>query len=173
MKSKINIFLFAMLISCSFFANAQEEPFNYSVNASGQIAKEMIDNNRSIGIDNAESTSQFLQNNNLIQITQIGNYNYSTINVQSNSVAMAINQFGSNNYIDVYKSAYELNESITQTGNNNYISDFSLNSYSPSNMSLNQEGNNLTIFNNGSNSISKDMKITQTGGSGTIFIFNH
>jgi hypothetical protein len=66
-----------------------------------------------------------------------------------------------------------LNQSVVQTGNNNSISDFSFHAGNPINMSIQQEGNNLSIFNNGSNSISKDLKITQTGNSGTIFIFNH
>jgi hypothetical protein len=40
-------------------------------------------------------------------------------------------------------------------------------------MALSQEGNNLKIYNNGTNSISKDLKISQTGNSASIYIFNH
>jgi hypothetical protein len=73
----------------------------------------------------------------------------------------------------MYKNTGDLNQSVSQSGANNFISDFSLYSASAIDMSISQEGNNLTLFNNGTNSISKDLKITQTGNSGTIYIFNH
>lgn len=172
MKSKINIFLFAIVFSCTPFANAQEEQLYSSIKTFALINKDVISNQNN-GIDKTQSINQFLQNNNLIHVTQIGFYNYSDVRIRSENSKMAVNQYGSNNYLDVYKNANELNQSVTQSGNNNFVSDFSLYSGSPINMSINQEGNNLSIYNNGSNSISKDLKITQTGNSGIIYIFNH
>jgi hypothetical protein len=46
---------------------------------------------------------------------------------------------------------YDLTQSVTQYGNNNYVSDFFIIYSSSINMTINQEGNNLTLFNNGSN----------------------
>jgi hypothetical protein len=86
---------------------------------------------------------------------------------------MTIDQDGTSNYLEVYKNAKQINQSFVQTGNNNFISDFSLYSGNPIGIEISQDGNNLTIFNNGSNSISKDLKISQTGNSGIMYIFNH
>ncbi|KFF13864.1 hypothetical protein [Flavobacterium hydatis] len=120
-----------------------------------------------------QNANLFVQNNNIVKIMQIGAYNAADVSVISNNSNVALNQIGNNNYINMYKKAPEVNQSVVQSGNNNMISDFSLYSSGAINMSINQRGDNLTIFNNGSNSISEGMKITQTGNSGTIYIFNH
>ena len=159
MKPKFNIFLFAIIFLTTFFAMAQE--FDYSNNSLFLVSKDLIYNrNNEIGQVQQSSNVQFLTNNNLIHISQIGFNNYSDVSGHNESSKIVIGQYGSNNYVEVYK-------------NNNYVSDFSLYTSGSINMAINQEGNNLTLFNNGSNSISKDLKITQTGNSGAIYIFNH
>lgn len=165
MKSKKNFILFAILILSISFANAQEQQLDL-------LVKKIIDSQNN-GIDKIQATNQFLQKNNLIHISQIGSYNYSDVKIQSKNSNIGISQNGSNNYLDVYKNANVLNQSVIQSGNNNFISDFSFNSGNSVKMAVNQDGNNLSIYNNGSNSISRDLKITQTGNSGSIYIFNH
>jgi hypothetical protein len=172
MKSKINIFLFVLIVSWSFQVNAQDEPSYSSTEINNFISKEAI-SVQTNGSDHTKTSNSFLLNNNMIQISQIGNANYADVNVKSNSAKMTINQDGSNNYLQVYKNAKEINQSIEQTGKNNFISDFSLYSGGSIDMALSQEGNNLKIYNNGTNSISKDLKISQTGNSASIYIFNH
>jgi hypothetical protein len=172
MKSKINIFLFVLIISWSFRVNAQEEQFNSSTETDNLIKKEFVSVQNS-DQNNAKTSNSYLLNNNMIQISQVGVSNYADVNVKSNSAKMTINQDGSNNYLQVYKNAKEINQSIEQTGKNNFISDFSLYSGGSIDMALSQEGNNLKIYNNGTNSISKDLKISQTGNSASIYIFNH
>lgn len=113
------------------------------------------------------------QNNNLIYVSQIGSLNHSDIVIISDKSNIVLKQDGNNNQMELHKSAPEINQTISQSGDHNFVSDFSLFSGKKINMSINQEGNNLTIFNNGTNSISKDLKITQTGNSGTVYIFNH
>lgn len=166
MKSKINISLLIIMISSSFMVNAQhDESFEKTIML--VAAKEAVKN------DNSLVENMIIQNNNnLIQIQQIGNYNYSDVNVRSNAVSMEVNQFGDNNYTNVYRNTYDLNENVFQAGNNNFISDFSVYSPDPVNTSFNQQGNNLTIISNGSNSISKNLQINQSGNSGTVYIYN-
>jgi hypothetical protein len=171
MKSKINIFLFVLIISWSFRVNAQEEQSNSSIETNNLINKEFV-SVQNTDQNNAKTSNSYLLNNNMIQISQVGYSNYADVNVKSNNAKMTINQDGSGNYLEVYKSAKQINQSIVQTGNNNFISDFSLYSGTPIDVIFNQEGNNLSIFNNGSNSISKDLKISQTGNSGSVYIFN-
>ena len=154
------------------FVEAQE--LNSPVNSLYLVSKDLIYvGNNKIGQVQQSSNIQLLSNNNLIHISQIGFNNYSDISVHNENSTILIGQYGLNNYVSVDKNAYDLTQSVTQYGNNNYVSDFSLYTSGSINMAIHQEGNNLTLFNNGSNSISKDLKITQTGNSGAIYIFNH
>ena len=171
-KIKINVFLFVLAISLSLNVNAQEEESDYSIGINNLINKETVSVQNN-DFDKTKSTNKFLLNNNTIQISQVGYNNYTDVNIRGNNPKMMINQDGSNNYLEVYKNAKQLSQSIVQSGNNNFISDFSLYSASPIDMAIDQDGNNLTIFNNGSNSISKDLKISQKGNSGSVYIFNH
>lgn len=172
MRLKCKIILFFLLAFCPFQINAQEEIIRTSLDETILITKEYLDNQNKTYLDKSQNTNQFLQNNNLVQIKQIGNYNYADISVRTYNGSVDVNQYGNNNYTSVYKNAYELNENIIQTGNNNFISDFSMYSEDPINTTYNQEGNNLTIISNGSNSISKNLQINQTGNSGTVYIYN-
>jgi len=171
MKSKINIFLFLCTIFLSFHAIGQEGESNSSKEANNLINKELL-SIQNTEQNNTKSSNSFLLNKNMIQISQVGESNYADVNVRSRNAKMTINQVGSDNYLEVYKNAKQINQSFVQTGNNNFISDFSLNSKSEIDMAISQEGSNLTIFNNGSNSISKDLKISQSGSSGSVYIFN-
>jgi hypothetical protein len=119
-----------------------------------------------------QTVNQYLKSRNIVTVTQIGNYNQANLTIISNNAYVTAQQTGNNNYMDIYKKAEEINESYTQTGNNNYISDYSMYTRGVASMSINQDGNNLSVISSGSNSISKDLIINQTGNSGTIYVFN-
>ncbi|TDW52472.1 hypothetical protein EV144_1011162 [Flavobacterium sp. 270] len=119
-----------------------------------------------------QTVNQYIKSRNIVTVAQIGNYNQANLNIISNNAYVTAQQTGNNNYMNVYKKADEINQSYTQTGNNNYISDFSMYSRGLTSMAINQDGNNLSVISTGSNSISKDLIINQTGNSGTIYIFN-
>lgn len=119
-----------------------------------------------------QNTNQYIISHNIVKIAQIGNYNQANLTIISNNANVTAQQSGNNNYMNVYKKADEINQSYIQSGNNNYISDVSLYSRGAEAMKINQEGNNLTVFSTGSNSISKDMIINQSGNSGIVYVFN-
>ena len=119
-----------------------------------------------------QARNQYIISNNIVKVAQIGNYNQANLTIISKNAYVTAQQTGNNNYMNVYKNADEINQSYIQSGNNNYISDFSLYSRGTNTMAINQEGNNLSVFNNGSNSISKDLIINQSGNSGTIYVYN-
>lgn len=121
---------------------------------------------------NQQNTIQYIISHNIVKISQIGNFNQANLTIISNNAYVTAQQTGNNNYMNVYKKADEINQSYIQSGNNNYISDVSLYSRGVESMKVNQDGNNLTVFSTGSNSISKDMIINQSGNSGTIYVFN-
>lgn len=172
MKSKINSVLCSIGCLIAIDSIAQEEK-SISVPDSFGLMNAGIISNQNNEILQMQSLTNFLQNNNLIHVTQIGAYNYSDITLQSQNTTVMVNQNGYNNFLDLYKNTDEINQFVLQSGTNNFISDFSINAVNETNMSIIQDGNNLSLYNNGSNSISKDLKITQTGNSGTIYIFNH
>lgn len=118
------------------------------------------------------TANQYIISNNIVKVVQIGDYNQANLTIVSNNANVNAEQTGNYNYMNVYKKGDEINQSYIQSGNNNFISDFSLYSRGTTTMSINQDGNNLSVFSNGSNSISKDLIINQTGNSGTVFIFN-
>ena len=173
MKSKKNIILFVITFLSAFSINAQVLQINTSSDLYDLVDKTMISKLNFGEVGQVQSIGNYLLNNNLIQVKQVGFNNFSSVTVKSENYEIAVSQNGFNNYLDMYKNTGDLNQSVSQSGSNNYISDFSLYSASSIDMSINQEGNNLTLFNNGTNSISRDLKITQTGNSGTIYIFNH
>jgi hypothetical protein len=146
----------------------------FSQSIDGNISDYVIAMNESNNRNQNQNTNQYVINHNIVKIAQIGNYNQANLTIISNNAYVTAQQTGNNNYMNVYKKADEINQSYIQSGNNNYISDVSSSSYSRGveSMKVNQEGNNLTIFSTGSNSISKDMIINQSGNSGTIYVFN-
>lgn len=164
MKSTNKSFLLQVFVMFACNVNAQIELIN-----SSRQDFFMINNQNTT----SQNINQLVQNANIIHVIQVGSGNYSNLKVISKSSNLVVNQGGSNNYIDLYKKSNELLQSVNQRGTNNFISDFSLNYESQINMNVNQEGNNLSLYNNGSNSISRNMKITQTGNSGSVYIFNH
>lgn len=136
-------------------------------------AQEAIFNNYGLLPEREIVSNQFVQNQNIIRIQQIGINNYAEMtNVTQNGV-FDIKQKGSDNYVDIYKNAYNTNGFVSQMGSNNFISDYSYFSEESMNTNYNQIGNNLTIMSFGSNSISKNMQVNQTGNFGTVYIINH
>ncbi len=167
MKLFITVFLFAINA-----VSAQEENLvligNSNIEVS-DISKSIISNNNSqSNVNNFNSISQ----NNYVLVSQSGNYNYANVNIKSNYSQINIVQNGNENLVNIDKNVPQIQENIYQNGNNNYIQDYTAYSNQNSNTQFNQLGNNLTIFSNGTNSISQNLQITQTGDSGTIYIFN-
>ncbi|MET3026823.1 hypothetical protein ABXT06_09115 [Flavobacterium sp. UW10123] len=160
MKSIVIVILFLSI----------ENMFSQSID--GNMNDYVIALNESNNRNQNKSTNQYIISHNIVKITQIGNFNQANFNIISNNAYVTAQQTGNNNYMNVYKKSDEINQSYIQSGNNNYISDISSYSRGVEAMKVNQEGNNLTVFSTGSNSISKDMIINQSGNSGTIYVFN-
>ncbi|MDQ6469250.1 hypothetical protein RB619_01255 [Flavobacterium sp. LHD-80] len=144
----------------------------FSQSIDGNMNDYVIAMNESNNRNQNQNTNQYIISHNIVKIAQIGNYNQANLTIISNNANVTAQQTGNNNYMNVYKKADEINQSYIQSGNNNYISDVSFYSRGAEQMKVNQEGNNLTIVSTGSNSISKDMIINQSGNSGTIYVFN-
>jgi hypothetical protein len=110
--------------------------------------------------------------NNVVQIQQIGDYNAVLLHLSAVQSQIGLNQIGNQNEIYYYNASPYLTQTIQQRGNSNVINHFSSTSHFEEHKSFTQQGNNLTLFSNGTNSISKEMTVNQYGNSGTVYIFN-
>lgn len=171
MISKIYILLFSLTFFTQFVFS-QEENKNADFN---QYSSSLFDSeeNALFVISKFPKESNTIQvNNNNVNIQQIGNYNVINANVVSDNSNLVLIQNGLNNTLNIDKTANEINQKITQLGNNNTISDLTYYTNYKVNMEMNQNGNNQNIQNIGTNSLSKDMKISQTGNGTSIIIIN-
>jgi len=107
-----------------------------------------------------------------IQIQQIGDLNKVRANLQSNETKVSVDQKGNVNELLLDKKAKTITQNVVQQGNNNKINDFTLNTNYNVNMEMIQKGDNQNIQNIGTNSLSKNMKITQTGNGASIILIN-
>lgn len=110
---------------------------------------------------------------NTVQMQQIGEYNTFNAVLRSNTTAVSVLQKGNNNTILLNKQALSIEQKVLQLGDNNTIYDFAY--YSRYNLKNEfvQKGNNLTINSFGSNSISRDLKIIQSGNGATVLLINN
>ncbi|WP_144892862.1 hypothetical protein [Flavobacterium tiangeerense] len=110
---------------------------------------------------------------NTVQMQQIGEYNTFNAVLRSNTTAVSVFQKGNNNTILLNSQALSIEKKVLQQGDNNTIYDFaSYSRYDVKNEFV-QKGNNLTINSFGSNSISRDLKIIQSGNGATVLLINN
>lgn len=114
-----------------------------------------------------------VESQNSIFIQQIGNKNTANTNIKSSDANLNLIQNGDNNFVFLDKSAPRIQELILQDGSNNSIIDFNLRINNYINTTFTQTGNNLNIISIGSNNLSKEMTVKQTGNSGSVIILNN
>ncbi|MHC0445616.1 hypothetical protein ACWA1F_09395 [Flavobacterium sp. 3-218] len=107
-----------------------------------------------------------------VVIQQIGDFNKVQASLKSNDTKLAVDQNGDKNALILDKNAKTITQSVIQQGDNNKISDFTLHTNYNVNMEMIQKGDNQSIQNIGTNSLSKNMKITQTGNGASIILIN-
>lgn len=107
-----------------------------------------------------------------VQIQQIGDLNKVNAILKANETKVSVEQNGNQNDVLLDKSAKSINQSVLQQGSNNRIFDFTLKTNYDINMQIVQKGDNQNIQNIGTNSLSKNMKITQTGNGASIILIN-
>lgn len=171
MISKIYILLFSLTLFTQFVFS-QEENKNADFNPYSSSLFDSEENALFVISKFPKESNDIQVNNNNVNIQQIGNYNVINANVVSDNSNLLLIQNGLNNTLNIDKTANEITQKITQLGNNNTISDLTYFSTYKVNMEMSQNGNNQNIQNIGTNSLSKDMKISQTGNGTSIIIIN-
>ncbi|MFD1604863.1 hypothetical protein ACFSJW_05940 [Flavobacterium artemisiae] len=145
--------------SSSLF-NSKEKAFSIVSNAVSNLDKK-----------EREELNSRIQSGVVIQ--QIGDFNRVYASLKSNDTKVAVDQNGDYNLLFLDKNAKTITQGVTQQGDNNKISDFTLYTNYNVNMEMIQKGDNQNIQNIGTNSMSKNMKITQTGNGASIILINN
>ena len=141
------------------------------INLKAQQEKEFVMGLRNTNLFLSQHTTKSALNT-AVQISQIGDYNSALLQlsaIQSNSV---IYQVGNQNEINYYTASPYVTQTIQQLGDSNVITHYTPYSSFEEHKNFYQKGNNLNLFSNGTNSISKEMTVNQYGNSGTVYIFN-
>lgn len=121
---------------------------------------------------NPEQSATILLQKGDVLVQQIGNYNLFNANLKANDVDVSVLQNGDDNAISLTKQANTITQRIVQSGENNAIQDFTYYTRYNVNTQLIQQGSNQNIQNYGTNSLSKDMKVTQSGNGSSVIIIN-
>lgn len=172
MKAIFLNIVFLVFFSVSLFAQKNEENSefkNYSSSLfdSKEKAFSVVSN---LNKKEQNKLNERLQSG--VQIQQIGDYNKVFATLSSNNTKVAVTQNGDSNTLVLDKNAKTITQSVVQQGSNNKISDYTLSSSYNVHMEMIQKGDNQNITNIGTNSLSKNMKITQTGNGASIILIN-
>ncbi|MFH6997122.1 hypothetical protein ACHRVZ_04260 [Flavobacterium sp. FlaQc-57] len=175
---KTNLLYIFLLVLFSVFVRGQEKEetsgfkaYSSSVFDSKDTALSIVSsiNKKSTDQLQLEQVQQFSQG---VLIQQIGNYNAVRADVNAQKVNVSVFQKGDFNDLSLVKDAKTISQNISQQGKNNSISDYSYRTNYDVKTEMIQKGNDQKIQSYGTNSISKDMKITQNGNGATVIILN-
>lgn len=174
--SFLYIFLFTTLYSVSVKGQQKEDasgfkPYSSSVFDSKDTALSIVSsiNKKSTEQLQLQQVQQYSQG---VIIQQIGDYNKASAEVDASKINVSVFQKGDFNELSLVKDAKTISQNIIQQGKNNSISDYSFRTNLDIKTEMIQNGNDQKIQSYGSNSISKDMKITQTGNGASVIILN-
>ncbi|SFF07221.1 hypothetical protein [Flavobacterium xueshanense] len=173
MKSSFsNIVIMCVSFASVSFAQGTAVDNDYNQNSSFLLfSKE----NLHLASNTIKNQEDLLGSKNLqrdVMIQQIGSFNYVNANLKAKDINVSLVQNGIDNEIFMDKNANSIVQKIVQEGKSNYIKDFSLYVNYDINMEIIQKGNNQNIQNYGTNSLSKNMKIIQSGNGASVIILN-
>ncbi|WP_055446647.1 hypothetical protein [Lacinutrix mariniflava] len=107
---------------------------------------------------------------NSVFITQVGQYNGVAADIESNASEITISQNGKFNNLNLEYNVDKVVANLSQNGNSNIIKDYVIDANAEVSLDLKQNGNNLKFDKFGTNSITKNIKFTQTESSPSIII---
>lgn len=169
MKTLLQIFVFLVILTQSVFAQEEENP-GYNQYSSSIFDSKQQTLNLVSKIDKLPSALLF-QNKEVI-VQQVGDFNTFNAALQSENINISVLQNGNENQISLAKNANSIEQKLVQQGQKNTISDFTYYTNYDVNTQMVQQGNNQSIQNYGTNSLSKDMKVTQSGNGASVIILN-
>ena len=169
LSSAIFLFFTQLTFSQQSEENFAFKNYNSSIFEQHDSALNFLNSSRNSN-NNKESFTKI--KNSGVAIQQIGNFNVTLLDINSKKVSISVNQEGNNNEYNLVKDGRSIMAEISQKGNRNTINDYSYKTNYETNTSMIQNGNDQNIKSIGTNSISKDMKVMQTGTGASVIILN-
>lgn len=167
----LHIGIFFLCFSFVSFAQESEEN-NGSYQSNTSILKKASIPHLANEIKSQEAFLLKTKYSNGVIINQIGSYNYVNAKLKAQDINVSVVQEGSRNQLLLDKHANEISQKIVQVGKYNSITDFSLYTKYDINMEIIQKGDNQNVQNYGTNSLSKNMKVIQSGNGASVIILN-
>jgi len=169
---KIFILNILLLISPMFYAQEKEDnsdfkPYSSSVFNSKEAALNVVST-----MNKKSSPDTFSNQPSGVQIQQIGDFNVVNAGLKGKETKLSVKQGGDGNELVLDKAAKTIAQNVVQQGDNNKITDFTLHTIYDVKTEMIQNGDNQNIQNIGTNSLSKNMKITQTGNGASVILIN-
>lgn len=174
MKNFILYLWTLLLFSPVFYAQDKEDNPDFKQYSSSVFKSKEAALNVVSSMNKKITTSDMLNYNQTsgVLIQQIGDYNKVNAALIADETNLAVNQSGEGNEFFLDKTAKTITQNVIQQGDNNKITDFTLRTNYNINIEMSQKGDNQSIQNIGTNSISKNMKINQTGNGASVIILN-
>lgn len=174
MKNIVSIILLLCFVNIASSQEKESHPefknYSSSVFDKKETALSLVS---TVSNKNEKTNANYLKNQNSeIMIAQIGSYNQANVQIKSKVAAVTVTQNGNNNDYSLIKEAKKIAVDVTQNGSENRINDYSYATNHEINNQMIQKGDNQNITNIGTNSISKDMKVTQKGNGASVIIIN-
>lgn len=167
---------FVVLLFCTQFLFSQERKIDALVkNYSSSVFDKKEAALSILSSSNKKEKNRNVFSNNInsgVSIQQIGDYNDALIDVKSEISNISLKQYGDNNEYLLVKDARNISSDVNQKGNSNRIMDYSYRTNYEVHNQMIQKGNNQNIKSIGTNSISKDMKVSQAGNGASVIILN-
>lgn len=173
MKAIFYTLIVFLLFPMASFAQEEGENSGFEQYSSDVFDKKENALNLVSNMNTPSGTVETLSVNPGIMIQQIGDFNQAAANLSGNTVNFSLVQNGNTNFAEISKSAETINQAVLQNGSNNTITDLSLYTNYDVNMQMIQNGENQSIQNYGTNSLSKDMTVTQSGNGASVIIINN
>ena len=171
MKTLLQKIIVLVFLAQVAFAQEEENP-GYNQYSSSVFDSKQQTLNLVSKIDQTPKNSVFFQNKEVI-VQQVGDFNTFNASLQADNMTVSALQNGNENQISLIKSANSIEQKFVQQGQNNTIGDYTYYTNYSVNTQMIQQGNNQSIQNYGTNSLSKDMKVSQTGNGASVIILNH
>jgi len=171
MKISILNIVFLLFLSAEFYGQEKEDDSDFkqyssSVFNSKEKALSVVSSM------NKKTSDAFNKQPSSVQILQVGDFNKVNATLKANETKVSVEQNGNGNELLLDKTANTISQNIVQQGDNNKINDFTLSTSYNIKTEMIQNGDNQNIQSIGTNSISKNMKITQNGNGASIILIN-
>lgn len=169
------IFLFVVIFSQVVFSQKKNDGgYDAAINVTNRELGTIVPSINGVVASNGIVKALDLPTGNGILIAQVGDYNYAYAYVASRAMDVQITQEGDYNFYEFIQiSGNKVKVKVEQKGESNYTMNNSLYGGYDINMETVQKGSGLTIHSIGSNSISSNMKVVQTGTGASVIVINN